>query len=105
MTRITACFRTHCFASQKLSACEGITDPRDNTVPLALLGCGVVNQHAVHEATSKITAVVQILPLRKLETAKKFGGTRYRQCSRAGSSLQETQPVNLRHRLEQTGQS
>jgi hypothetical protein len=51
------------FASQGLSASEGITDPRDNTVPLALLGCGVVNQHAVHEATSKITAVVPDLAI------------------------------------------
>ena len=51
------------FASQGLSASEGITDPRDNTVPLALLGCGIVNQHAVHEAASKITAVVPDLAI------------------------------------------
>ena len=44
-----------------LSAGEGITDPRDNTVPLALLSCGIVNQHAVHEAARKITAVVPYL--------------------------------------------
>ena len=60
---ITACFRTHLIASQGLPAGEGITDPRDNAVPLALLGCRVVNQHAVHEAASKVTAVVPDLVL------------------------------------------
>jgi len=56
--RGTAWYRTHPFGSQRLQARKGITDPRDNAVPLALLGCRIVNQHAIHEAASKITAVV-----------------------------------------------
>ncbi len=63
MERITACFSSHLIAPQGLPAGEGITDPRDNTVPLALLGCRVVNQYAVHEAASKVTAVVPDLVL------------------------------------------
>jgi hypothetical protein len=56
--RGTGWYRTHPCGSRGLPAAEGITDPRDNTVPLALLSCGIVNQHAVHEAARKITAVV-----------------------------------------------
>ena len=61
-----------CLRCKGLPAGEGITDPRDNTVPLALLGCGVVNQHAVHEATSKITAVVPDLAIAEAGNREKI---------------------------------
>ena len=53
---ITACFSSHLIAPQGLPAGEGITDPRDNP-------SRVVNQYAVHEAASKVTAVVPDLVL------------------------------------------
>ena len=63
MKWITACFRTRLFASQGLPAGGCITDPRDNAVPLALLGGRVVDQYAVHEPPGKVATVVPNFPV------------------------------------------
>jgi len=100
MKWITACFRTRLFASQGLPAGEGITDPRDNAVPLALLGGRVVDQYAVHEPPGKVATVVPNFPVAETgHDEEPWCSPSCIQCSRAGSSLQETQPANLRRRF------
>ena len=45
----------------------------NDAIPFKFLGCGVINQHAVYVATSKITAVVPNVPFAKAGHHEKAG--------------------------------
>ena len=75
-----------------LSCRQRVAYAGNDAIPFTFVGCGVINQHAVYVATSKITAVVPNVPFAKAGHHEKKDAGHYEEIASNGNVNRKVAP-------------